>query len=415
MSETATTMTTQTATQDWAAQYPKPTKTAAELDNFHTGSTGRVDSTKDLDAAAMERLLDEHLPHLPQAQTFRWDADIDGIIVRLVTNSRHQFDFWVENWKPAPPGIKPHGFLYSVNGIPDKEPHAYYSPDRDTALFVNTEYYGQCKSWALGLAAVVLERKFNTHSIHGAAALIGGKGVVLIAPTGTGKTTQVNRLMQHPQGKVVGDDWVYITVPKDIGPEERLHVYQPEQALYVRTENAEAEPWLIPIFDNCRLENVVTTKGGCESPSCDAGKCMFNLGYDYCYWGFGNSRALLPREWMKGPEKVGDVAPIDLIVMLRRDSESPAIEELDEDGLIELLKEGKTMIRPGAGPKEKWGTYKSEPWYNPYLLAPDHDRQEQFFREEARRAKCIVINTGLESETIDRSYRRILEYAGVEE
>lgn len=402
------------ATQE-RARIPEPTKKAADLDNFKTGSTGRVGSKKDLSRADMEALLDEVLPHLPIEQTFEWDADINGIVVRLVTNSRHQFDFWVENWLPAPPGVRPHGFLYSVSGVPDKEPHAYYCPSLDTALFVNTQYYGQCKSWALGLAAAVLERKFETHSIHGAAAEVDGKGIVLIAPTGTGKTTQVNRLMQHPKGKVIGDDWVYITVPKNHPEGDKLSVYQPEQALYVRTENAEAEPWLIPIFDNCRLENVVTDKSQCESPSCEKGHCMFEYGYDYCYWGFGNSRALLPREWMKGKEKVADTTPIDLFVLLRRDDESPAFVELNPDELVNLLREGRTMIRPGAGPREKWGTYGSEPWYNPYLLAPDHEKQEYFFREEGKRSTAIVVNTGLESETIERTYERILDALGVDE
>jgi len=388
------------------------TKGNPALDNFHTASQGRVDSTKDMAAEAMQAKLDEVLPHLRFNETFRRIANIDGILVELVTNSRHQYEFWCENWHPASGHVRPHGQIYSVTGVPDHEAHAYYCPETDTALFVNTEYYGQCKSWALGLAAVILERKFNTHSIHGAAAEVAGKGIVLIAPTGTGKTTQVNRLMQHPQGKVIGDDWVYIGHPADLGEEARLEVYQPEVSLYVRTENAENEPWLVPVFDRCKVENVVDVRGACESPSCKAGDCMFEQGYDYCYWGFGNSRALLPREWMMGPERVKDTTPIDLIVLLRRDESEPSVVELDEDGLIELLQEGKTMIRPGAGPRALWGTYKSEPWYNPYLLAPDHARQERFFREEARRAKCVVLNTAHQS--IEETCRLILKSAGVD-
>jgi hypothetical protein len=388
------------------------TKGNPRLDNFHTTSQGRVDSTKDMTAAAMEAKLDEVLPHLAFNETFRKTANIDGILVELLTNSRHQYDFWSENWHQAPEGVKPHGRLYSVSGVPDHDAHAYYCPHTDTALFVNTEYYGQCKSWALGLAAVVLERNFNTHSIHGAAAEVAGKGIVLIAPTGTGKTTQVNRLMQHPHGKVIGDDWVYIHHPQNIPDDEKLVVYQPEVSLYVRTENAENEPWLIPVFDRCRVENVVDKQGDCENPSCAAGDCMFNQGYPYCYWGFGNSRALLPRDWMMGPQKVKDNTPIDLIVLLCRDEDAPSVEELDEDRLIAVLQEGKTMIRPGAGPRETWGTYKSEPWYNPYLLAPDHPRQEAFFRNEARRAKAVLLNTAHQS--IEETYRHILEFAGVD-
>jgi hypothetical protein len=380
--------------------------------NFKTASQGRVDSTKNLAADAMQAKLDECLPRLVPSETFEKTANIDGILVRLVTNSRHQYEFWSENWHGAPENVRPHGFLYSVNGVPDREPHAFYCPTTDTALFVNTEYYGQCKSWALGLAAVILERKFNTHSIHGAAAEVAGKGIVIIAPTGTGKTTQVNRLMQHPRGKVIGDDWVYIHHPTDIPDDERLIVHQPEVSLYVRTENAENEPWLIPIFDHCKVENVVDVKGACEAPSCREGGCMFDQGYQYCYWGFGNSRAILPRQWMKGRSKVRDETPIDLIVLLRRDADAESVVELDEDALIAVLREGRTLIRPGAGPREKWGTYKSEPWYNPYLLAPDHKRQEAFFRNEHRRARAVILNTAHQS--IDETYQLILEYAGVE-
>jgi hypothetical protein len=66
------------------------------------------------------------------------------------------------------------------------------------------------------------------------------------------------------------------------------------------------------------------------------------------------------------------------------------------------------MIRPGAGPKEKWGTYGSEPWYNPYLLQPDHAAQERFFRAEMAHAKCVIINTGAPGESIGRTRDRIL-------
>jgi len=385
---------------------------AARINNYHTSSQGRVASTKDLSPKQLDELLRKCLPHLKYSEAMQWDARINGIVVRLVTNSQHQMDFWMENWWPGPndDSVQPQAFIYSINGVPNLEAHAYYCPDRDTSVFVNTEYYGQCKSWALGMAAKLLEQKFHTHSIHGACAMVEGKGVVIIAPTGTGKTTQVNRLFQHPSGKVVGDDWIYIAHPKP-GQEEgfRFEVVQPERRLYVRTENAKEERWLKPIFDRCKLENVV------EDPT----KCMHEKGESCgiategdtkCYWGFGNARAILPREWMLGPQKVGDRAPMDLIVLLRRDHESPAEVTLTPDQAIALLKEGRTMIRPGAGPKELWGKFGSEPWYNPYLLQPDHAAQERFFRAEMAHAKCVVINTGAPGETIQRTRDRILQH-----
>lgn len=380
------------------------------LNNYHTASQGRVGSTRDLTPKALEDLLRKVLPSLKFSETYTWDARINGIVVRLVTNSQHQFDFWSENWWPAPndDSVQPHAFIYSVTGVPGMEAHAFYCPDRDTSVFVNTEYYGQCKSWALGMAAKLLEQRFHTHSIHGACGIVDGRGVVIIAPTGTGKTTQVNRLFQHPAGKVCGDDWIYIKHPAP-GNEDgfKFEVVQPERRLYVRTENAKEERWLAPIFDRCKLENVVE----------DASKCMHDKGeacairdegQEKCYWGFANARAILPREWMLGPAKVADRAPMDLIVLLRRDHESPAEVELTPDQAIKVLQEGRTMIRPGAGPKEKWGTYGSEPWYNPYLLQPDHAAQERFFRAEMAHAKCIIINTGAPGESIQRTRDRIL-------
>ncbi len=380
------------------------------LNNYTTASQGRVGSTKDVSTTEMETRLADAKSILTKDTTYAWDANINGIIVRLVTNSKHQYNFWVQNWWPGPNNdtVLPHATIYSVSGIKNggklADAHAYYCPSRHTALFQNTEYYGQCKSWALGIAAHILEVNFNVHSIHGACAEVNGKGVVVVAPTGTGKTTQVNKLFQHAQGRVIGDDWIYIKHPENIEKiaSPILEVTQPEKSLYVRTENAKEEGWLAPVFDRCMLENVQDEAGVPVNQRAD--------GDTSPYYAFGNSRAMLPREWMAGPEKVGDKTTMRLIVLLRRDNESPAEISLNADEAIAILKEGKTLIRPGAGPKEKWGTYGYEPWYNPYLLAPDHKRQEKFFRDEMKAARVVIINTGAPGESIERTYQRIMHH-----
>ena len=389
----------------------------AMLNNYITKETSRAKSRKDVPKDEMNAMLDHALKYLRYDRKLVWDANINGIVVRYTGNSQHQYDFWTENWWPAPNNSTslPHAFVYSITGVPNMEAQAMYSPELNTALFINTEYYGQAKSWALGMAAAILERHYNTHSIHGACAELEGKGVVIVAPTGTGKTTQVNQLFQETNGKVVGDDWVYIQHPPGMknGEGHRFFVRQPERRLYIRSENEENEPWLRPILDGCKCENVVVRKEDCQNTicwdKCSAGerKCVFDEGRNWCFYAFGNSRALLPREWMKGEGKVGDFAELNLLVLLRRDTTSPAQVNLDADQAIEVLKEGTYMIRPGSGPKEKWGTMAQEPWYNPYLLVRDDKKQEDFFRREVESSRCVLLNTGVES--ITQTHDRIVK------
>ncbi len=343
-------------------------------------------------------------------------ANLNGIVVELITNSEHQAAFWAKNWWPADEGLVPQAQIYSANGVQGVEPSAHYCPELHTALFLNTEYYGQCKSWALGIAAAILERDFNTLSIHGATALYKGKGVVVIAPTGTGKTTHSFRIFLNKEGKICGDDWAYVSFPATTPerPSVSLIARQPERALYMRSESQKELPWLRSVFDRSMNENVTMRKEDCEYPegpdlcSVTGKRCVFNDGMNWCYYSFGNSRVLVEREVILGPEKVVDEVPVDLVVLLRRDDHSPAEETLNPDQAIDTLQKGEYMVLPGAGPRENWGTISNEPWYNPYLLELDNQRQAAFFRAmfENWRVPCVILNTGVEG--IDASHRRII-------
>jgi len=388
---------------------------AAQLNNYSTASRARVKANKNTSGEEFGQLLDMARAVLKKSDCKSLSANLNGIVVELVTNSQHQYDFWERNWWLSDGKILPHAQVYSVKGVEGLEPSAYYHPQTNTALFINTEYYGQCKSWALGVAAAILEKRFNTLSIHGATASYKGKGVVIIAPTGTGKTTHSFRIFQHEGGKICGDDWAYIRFPegKPSGPPAPLLARQPEKSLYMRSETQRELKWLREVFDKSLNENVVTTKDGCEylrGPDCAATgeSCVFERGMGWCYYSFGNSRTLVRREDLLGPSKVVDEVPVNLVVLLRRDDHSPPIEVLRPEEAIAVLRKGEYMILPGAGPKEKWGTLSNEPWYNPYLLELDNARQERFFRSmfEAWRVPCIILNTGVEG--IEESNRRIL-------
>ncbi len=383
------------------------------LNNYVTASTTRVKSDKSVSKEKFEVLKKQAERKLDSAPTLHSKANLNGVIVEFRGNSRHQYDFWKLNWNEAQESSHTDARITSLFGLEGFEPSAYYCSETNESLFFNTEYYGQCKSWALGMAAAILEETRNTHSIHGACADINGKGVIIVAPTGTGKTTQAFKLMELPGGKIVGDDWVYIDHNEG---EKRGDLFgrQPEKSLYMRTETQLSKSWLRKIFDESKCENVVTGKSNCEFTSGPTGckitkrTCVFDTGLQWCYYAFGNSRALVPRERLFGSKKVADEAKIRLLVLLRRDERSPAEVHLAADDAIKVLRKGEYMIRPGAGPKESWGKLGSEPWYNPYLLHLDHARQEQFFRSMISKfkVKCILLNTGVE--TIEETHKRII-------
>ncbi len=155
-----------------------------------------------------------------KANTRVHDVVVHGIRVRAHTNSPHLIDFWVDNWfspdewlqasrRPAP--AEPQVMVYAFGGIDEQAEAAYYSRKHDAVIFFNTSYYGQLKSWVLGAVGRVLADEYGIHSLHGAAVeLSGKKGVLYIAPTGTGKSTSSYGLMKFPNTRFHSDDWVYV-------------------------------------------------------------------------------------------------------------------------------------------------------------------------------------------------------------
>jgi hypothetical protein len=148
------------------------------------------------------------------------DVVVHGIRVRAHTNSDHLIDFWVDNWfspeewkqasgRDAP--SEPQVMVYAFGGIAEQREAAYYSREHNAVIFFNTSYYGQLKSWVLGAVGRVLADEYGIHSLHGAAVeLSGKKGVLYIAPTGTGKSTSSYGLMKFENTRFHSDDWVYV-------------------------------------------------------------------------------------------------------------------------------------------------------------------------------------------------------------
>ena len=152
-------------------------------------------------------------------RAFIHDVVIHGVRVRAITNSPHLYDFWVDNWYSpqewravtgTEPPAAPQVMVYAMGRVPDQPEAAYYSRRTNTIVFFNTAYYGQLKSWVLGAVGRVLAEEYGIHSVHGACVEKDGRGVLYIAPTGTGKSTSSYGLMAYPHTRFHSDDWVYI-------------------------------------------------------------------------------------------------------------------------------------------------------------------------------------------------------------
>ncbi len=356
------------------------------LSNYITEIKNRVDSTKDINVEERNRLVSLAEKKLADDfEIYHWNANIHGIIIRLVTNSFHLYDFWVDNWFPAPriQTVLPHGTIYAVKDIEGFKPHAYYNHETRTAIIMNTEYYGQLKSWALGMAADILETQHNTHSIHGACAVVYGKGVVIIAPTGTGKSTHTWGLMELPDGKILSDDWIFLQYKKGLAMADIA-----ERKFYVRTDMVKSFPYLEPILRRCKCENVI----------------------DGDFTKFPNARAILNPEWIGGPDKFVERAVVKAVILLRRDRESPAEVRLEPDEAVEILEKGRYQILSGAG--DNVGDFGEEAYYNPYLMVKRPHLQRAFFRELFSSTICYILNTGVENvEQTQARIRRIAKEA----
>ena len=196
------------------------------LSNTITRTKGRTavhNKTVDATPGLLEKLLrsvEEHAKRIEGKQpVFEHDVVIHGVRVRATTNSPHLHDFWVDNWYGVDewqrltgqaPSAQPRVNVYAFHGVENEQEAAYYSYRASTIIFFNTSYYGQLKSWVLGAVGRILAGEYGIHSIHGACVEKAGKGVLYIAPTGTGKSTSSYGLVTWPNTRFHSDDWVYV-------------------------------------------------------------------------------------------------------------------------------------------------------------------------------------------------------------
>ena len=313
--------------------------------------TSNYETTRD----EMDDLLKQYLPLLEKdPRRKRWDILAGGAVIGGITNSPNVQRMEPYNWPPAPPGVRPQTMFYLIIDVLDKLPHFWYCPETKTALSINSSYYGEKKSRGLGIGMDVLQ-PMGIHSIHGSCLDIAGRGVVIIAPTGTGKSTLCAMLKDQPGARIHSDDWIYVMFSYDEEGRPRLAMGRySELWYYMRTDTALAQPALGEILPRCPIENV---------PVDDRG--------NYVWDAFENSRAMVnPLDIVSGgtaiekQNKLARFTSIEKVVFLRREEGIQEVERLTPEKAVQILYEGKMRYLSGSG-RRGAGV---ERWLNPYVL-----------------------------------------------
>jgi hypothetical protein len=154
-------------------------------------------------------------------------ASVYGCCIKLLTDMDFVKERWDDNFYSMSEDVRSHGRLI-VMEEPKKQLTVKYDPYTKTAFLINVDYYGWIKSLALAVAGDVLEDEHRIYSVHGAAIDVGGQGVSLIAPPGTGKTTHSWGLLRLKNARLVADDWYFMRLssrePLAFGSEKNSYI-----------------------------------------------------------------------------------------------------------------------------------------------------------------------------------------------
>lgn len=227
-------------------------------------------------------------------------ANIYGCCIKLLTDLEDVRDLWEENFYTADENIRSHGRLVVLREE-GEQMHIKYDPYTNTAFLINVDYYGWIKSIALAIAGDVLEDEHGIYSVHGAAIDVGGRGVSIIAPPKTGKTTHSWGLLRLKEARLVTDDWYFV----------RLHE---RGALAFGSEK------------NCYVEADI---GGIwKEYEGILDKAMFDK----------SGRAIVNVRWAVGGGGVIAMTTLKKIIMLKRDSGDPTVSRrLSVDEAMDYL------------------------------------------------------------------------------
>ncbi len=266
-------------------------------------------------------------------------ANIYGCCIKLLTELEEVKGRWEDNFYTMDENIRSHGRLIVLKeeGSPLD---IKYDPYTNTAFLTNVDYYGWVKSIALAVTGDVLEDEHEIYSVHGAAIDIGGTGVAIIAPSGTGKTTHSWGLLRLPDARLVTDDWFFVRM-FDRGP----LAFGSEKNCYIEADIGKIWGEYLPIV----------------------GRTTFDK----------RGRALVNVRWIVGGGGVIPMTTIRKIILLKRDASDKGVakEITAKEGLDYLL---------------------ANDFCNPHQLVRDDRKMElrrNFFKSLLEKSEVFMVNT----------------------
>jgi len=172
-------------------------------------------------------------------ELYQLKANIHGACIKFFTDNPEFKNMWEENFKPMSEDIRPHGRVFCLKDK-SKKLKVYYDPLSKTAIIKNCNYYGWVKSIALGVVADFFEDFLSEHrrySIHGSFVDHGGRGLAIVGPSKSGKTTLTYGLLLDRGYSFLTDDWFFVRFN-----DRNVRVYSSEKNSYIRDDLAENWP-----------------------------------------------------------------------------------------------------------------------------------------------------------------------------
>lgn len=186
-----------------------------------------------------QKRKNELMASLMKKRLFEKKANIHGTCIKLLTDDEEFAEMWDENFKPMLDDIRPHGRVFCVRDS-TKKLRVLYEPTSKTVIIKNLDYYGWLKSIALALVADFLEDFTSEHkrySVHGSFVDHEGRGIALIGPPASGKTTLTYGLLLEEKFNFLTDDWFFVRLEKN-----EVLVFSAEKNSYIREDLASNWP-----------------------------------------------------------------------------------------------------------------------------------------------------------------------------